>query len=39
MYPETFYGHLIATLEIMAGLFGVAVVTNYRSQSIQFGHF
>jgi inward rectifier potassium channel len=28
MYPETFYGHLIATVEIMAGLFGVAVVTG-----------
>jgi inward rectifier potassium channel len=28
MYPKTFYGHLIATVEIMAGLFGVAVVTG-----------
>ena len=28
MYPETFYGHLIAMLEIMAGMFGLAVVTG-----------
>jgi inward rectifier potassium channel len=28
MYPDTFYGHLIAMIEIMAGLFGVAVVTG-----------
>ena len=28
MYPETFYGHLIAMIEIMGGLFGVAVVTG-----------
>jgi len=27
-YPETFYGHLIAMLEIMAGMFGLAVVTG-----------
>ena len=28
MYPETFYGHLIAMLEIMVGMFGLAVVTG-----------
>src|SRR6201995_2974388 len=28
MYPETFYGHLITMLEIMVGLFGVAVITG-----------
>src|ERR1700731_4056296 len=28
MYPETFYGHLIAMLEIMVGLFGLAVITG-----------
>jgi inward rectifier potassium channel len=28
MYPESFYGHLIATLEIMVGLFGLAVITG-----------
>src|SRR6202045_560993 len=28
MYPETFYGHLITMLEIMAGMFGLAVITG-----------
>src|SRR6202043_1831718 len=28
MYPETFYGHLIAMLEIMVGMFGLAVITG-----------
>ena len=28
MYPESFYGHLITMLEIMMGLFGVAVITG-----------
>jgi inward rectifier potassium channel len=28
MYPETFYGHLITMLEIMVGLFGLAVITG-----------
>jgi len=28
MYPESFYGHLIAMLEIMAGMFGLAVITG-----------
>ena len=28
MYPETFYGHLIAMLEIMVGMFGLAVLTG-----------
>jgi inward rectifier potassium channel len=28
MYPESFYGHLIATLEIMVGMFGLAVITG-----------
>ncbi len=27
-YPDTFYGHCITTLEIMAGLFGLAVMTG-----------
>ncbi|MBV9392519.1 MAG: ATP-sensitive inward rectifier potassium channel 10, partial [Verrucomicrobia bacterium] len=27
-YPNTFYGHCIATLEIMVGLFGMAVITG-----------
>lgn len=27
-YPESGYGHLIATLEIMVGMFGMAVVTG-----------
>jgi inward rectifier potassium channel len=28
MYPETFYGHLITMIEIMVGLFGLAVITG-----------
>jgi inward rectifier potassium channel len=28
LYPETFYGHLIAMLEIMVGMFGLAVITG-----------
>src|SRR5438132_2412431 len=28
MYPQTFYGHLIAMLEIMVGMFGLAVITG-----------
>jgi inward rectifier potassium channel len=28
MYPETFNGHLIAMLEIMVGMFGLAVITG-----------
>jgi inward rectifier potassium channel len=28
MYPDGLFGHLVATLEIMIGLFGVAVVTG-----------
>src|SRR6202011_241694 len=28
MYPVTFYGHLIAMLEIMVGMFGLAVITG-----------
>jgi hypothetical protein len=28
MYPETFYRHLITMLEIMVGLFGLAVITG-----------
>jgi inward rectifier potassium channel len=28
MYPETFYGHLIAMFEIMVGMFGLAVITG-----------
>ena len=28
MYPETPYGHLVATLEIICGIFGVAVMTG-----------
>ena len=28
MYPETLYGHLIAMLEIMVGMFGLAVITG-----------
>src|SRR5215471_20566617 len=27
-YPDTLYGHCVATLEIMAGLFGLAVMTG-----------
>jgi inward rectifier potassium channel len=28
MYPETFYGHSIAMLEIIVGMFGLAVITG-----------
>jgi inward rectifier potassium channel len=28
MYPVSFYGHVIATLEIMVGMFGLAVITG-----------
>jgi inward rectifier potassium channel len=28
MYPETFYGHLIVMVEIMVGMFGLAVITG-----------
>src|SRR5208282_6895710 len=28
MYPETLYGHLMAMLEIMTGMFGLAVITG-----------
>ena len=28
MYPETFFGHLVAMLEIMVGMFGLAVITG-----------
>jgi inward rectifier potassium channel len=28
MYPESFYGHLIAMVEIMMGMFGLAVITG-----------
>ncbi|MBV9297999.1 MAG: ATP-sensitive inward rectifier potassium channel 10 [Verrucomicrobia bacterium] len=28
MYPATLYGHLVATLEIMVGMFGLAVITG-----------
>ena len=28
MYPESFYGHMVATLEIMVGMFGMAVITG-----------
>jgi inward rectifier potassium channel len=28
MYPESFYGHLVAMLEIMVGMFGLAVITG-----------
>src|SRR6266403_2244269 len=28
MYPVSFYGHLIAMLEIIAGMFGLAVITG-----------
>jgi hypothetical protein len=27
--PKTFYGHLIAMLEIMVGMFGLAVITGF----------
>lgn len=28
MYPATLYGHLIATLEIVVGMFGLAIITG-----------
>jgi inward rectifier potassium channel len=28
MYPETFFGHTVATLEIIVGMFGMAIVTG-----------
>jgi inward rectifier potassium channel len=28
MYPDSFYGHLIAMLEIIVGMFGLAVITG-----------
>ena len=28
MYPETFFGHMVATLEIMVGMFGMAIITG-----------
>jgi inward rectifier potassium channel len=28
MYPDTFYGHCVATVEIIVGMFGMAVVTG-----------
>jgi inward rectifier potassium channel len=28
MYPETLFGHIIATLEIIVGMFGMAIVTG-----------
>jgi inward rectifier potassium channel len=28
MYPDTFYGHLVAMFEIIAGMFGLAVITG-----------
>ena len=28
MYPQSFYGHLITMLEIMVGMFGLAVITG-----------
>jgi inward rectifier potassium channel len=28
MYPESFYGHLITMLEIVVGMFGLAVITG-----------
>jgi inward rectifier potassium channel len=28
MFPESFYGHLIAMIEIMLGMFGLAVITG-----------
>jgi inward rectifier potassium channel len=28
MYPDTLYGHSVATVEIMTGLFGMAVITG-----------
>jgi Inward rectifier potassium channel. len=28
MYPETFYGHVVATIEIISGMFWLAVITG-----------
>jgi inward rectifier potassium channel len=28
MYPDTFYGHIVAMLEIIVGMFGLAVITG-----------
>jgi inward rectifier potassium channel len=28
MYPETFYGHCVTTVEIVVGMFGMAVITG-----------
>ena len=28
MYPETLFGHLVATVEIMTGMFGMAIITG-----------
>jgi inward rectifier potassium channel len=28
MYPETFFGHLVATVEIVVGMFGMAIITG-----------
>jgi len=28
MYPATFYGHVVATAEIMTGMFGLAIITG-----------
>jgi inward rectifier potassium channel len=28
LYPDTLYGHLVATVEIMLGMFGMAVITG-----------
>jgi inward rectifier potassium channel len=28
MYPDSLYGHLVSTLEIMVGMFGLAVITG-----------
>jgi len=28
LYPDTFYGHMVATVEIMVGMFGLAVITG-----------
>jgi inward rectifier potassium channel len=28
MYPDTFYGHMVAMLEIIVGMFGLAVITG-----------
>jgi inward rectifier potassium channel len=27
-YPDSFYGHIVATVEIMSGMFGMAVITG-----------